>query len=186
MILLLRTFSNRCVIEPSTFSVPSDSSFWWIAVNERKVDISFVDYATRFVLLTQTEINTDMQRHIHYMGKICGHLCIACIRGHFLTVLTKFGSKQLSRMCLCALALKFPFTSAKWPKHVPASHWPCAHSEVHKDMVWQGWSEKHKWTAQITDPNPIEQLCDKLVHSLCLRPPCMTSESDFTNALVAK
>ncbi len=30
-VLLLRTFSSRWVIEPSTFSVPSDSSFWWIA-----------------------------------------------------------------------------------------------------------------------------------------------------------
>lgn len=29
--LLLRMFSSRCVIDPSTLSVPSDSSLWWIA-----------------------------------------------------------------------------------------------------------------------------------------------------------
>lgn len=35
-VLLLRTFSSRWVIEPSTFSVPSDSSFWWIARQRKK------------------------------------------------------------------------------------------------------------------------------------------------------
>lgn len=29
--LLLRMFSSRCVIDPSTLSVPSDSNLWWIA-----------------------------------------------------------------------------------------------------------------------------------------------------------
>lgn len=36
---LLRTFSSFCVMDPSTFSVPSASSFWWIA---RKKQTSLV------------------------------------------------------------------------------------------------------------------------------------------------
>lgn len=33
--LLLRMFSSRWVIDPSTFSVPSDSSLWWIAATQK-------------------------------------------------------------------------------------------------------------------------------------------------------
>lgn len=40
-VLLLRTFSSRWVIEPSTFSVPSDSSFWWIARQREKKKIVY-------------------------------------------------------------------------------------------------------------------------------------------------
>lgn len=32
--LRLRMFSSRWVIDPSTLSVPSDSSFWWIAATQ--------------------------------------------------------------------------------------------------------------------------------------------------------
>lgn len=35
-------FSSRWVIDPSTLSVPSDSSFWWIAATQKLLLIYFV------------------------------------------------------------------------------------------------------------------------------------------------
>lgn len=45
--LLLRMFSSRWVIEPSTLSVPSDSSLWWIAATQKSEWISTVEHCER-------------------------------------------------------------------------------------------------------------------------------------------
>ena len=75
------------------------------------------------------------------------------------------------------------FVATVWRTRFPVSAWqcPCAHSEVHKEIVCRS-----VWKNLTSLLNPIEYLWDELKRRLQARPNHPTSVPDLTNTLVAE
>lgn len=70
--LLLRMFSNRWVMDPSTLSVPSDSSLWWMAVTQKSELISTVKDCDRKNPLKLNQINHNYKYKCIKVGRNVG------------------------------------------------------------------------------------------------------------------